>query len=213
MKQSMSCLFALCTFVSSVVAVAFLASSLSPTAAAQGPSTWQPQIFFSLPGTTCYQAPLDLFAVDATSIVMRFETGGQPTTVGDDPVDGSLLWMHARVDSSGNLVGGVPAHDFVLTGQVAVPGHGTFSGLLLTGEVTFFSSHDSGGPTDSYELRFRVTGGDLAFLFEGQEIVVSLISEESTFEGDFTEDFCGEVKGTILGSPVTYLEGCGRHNQ
>jgi hypothetical protein len=213
MKNAMICLLALCLFVTSAIAVAFLGSGLSPTAAAQGTSTWQPQILFSLPGTTCYQAPLDLFAVDATSIAMRFETGGTPTIVGDDPVDGRLLWMQARVDSSGNLVGGVPAHDFVLTGQVTVPGHGTFSGLLLTGEVTFFSSHDSGGPTDSYELRFSVTGGDIDFLFEGQEIVVSLVSEESTFEGDFTEDFCGEVKGTILGSPVTHLDRCGRHNQ
>lgn len=61
--------------------------------------------------------------------------------------------------------------------------------------------------TDEYELQFDATGGSLLSLYNGQDIGVELVSEQSTFEGDWTMDFEGEAKGNI--GPVPPMDDPG----
>jgi hypothetical protein len=98
------------------------------------------------------------------------------------------------VDNTGALVGGVPGNDFSLSGTVT-EGTNTYSGVLLTGEVTGFGFLESGG-TDLYDLQFTPTGGALAGLICG-DIGVQVTSGASTFNNDFTTNFNGQAKGTV----------------
>ena len=45
------------------------------------------------------------------------------------------LTIDIEVDNAGNLVGGVPGNDLEIFGEVTISGT-TYSGLLLSGEVT-----------------------------------------------------------------------------
>ena len=47
-----------------------------------------------------------------------------------------------------------------------------------------------------------MTGGQLAGLYAGSDIVVTTASEQSSFTGDFTVDFGGEAKGVLGASPL-----------
>jgi hypothetical protein len=102
---------------------------------------------------------------------------------------------------TGNFKVGISGNDFTLTGVVTV-GTTTYSGTLLTGEVTAFGFQD-GGATDSYDLRMTPTGGALAApYFAGLDIGMGITSEASTFDGTvggsgFTANFVGQVKATL----------------
>ncbi|MHC4695579.1 MAG: myxococcus cysteine-rich repeat containing protein, partial [Planctomycetota bacterium] len=50
-----------------------------------------------------------------------------------------------------------------------------------------------------FDFRFAVTGGELASFYAGRHVVVTLTSENSNFDGDFTRDFDGDAKGNIVG--------------
>ena len=85
----------------------------------------------------------------------------------------------------------------------------TSSGTLLTGTITQFGSLDNGGTTDQFDFRFTVTGGVLPTMFPsdyaGKDIGVTLVSEGSSFTGDFTQNFSGGVKATA--GPVPHGGG------
>ncbi len=146
-------------------------------------------------GTVSYDAATDTFDLDADPIFFRNSAADPPifvTGAGDFKIS-------IQVDSSGNLIGGTPGDDLILTGDVDVDGDTVidFSGVLLTGEVNAFGFLDSGGPTDDYDFQFSVTGGLMAGFYAGGDIGVVTSSENSNFTGNFNVDFTGEAKGTL----------------
>ena len=105
------------------------------------------------------------------------------------------------VDATGALIGGTPGDDLVVIGAVDTTGDSVLDtdGVLLTGEVTAFGFLDSGGPTDTFDFAFTVTGGALAPFYAGKGIGVTLTSEGSSFTGSFTVNF-GEGRFEFLQS-------------
>jgi hypothetical protein len=142
-----------------------------------------------------YTGPTGLFSISVTPTAVLF-ANGEPLRM----ISGTKnLQIQILVDNTGALVGGVAGDDLTLAGAVT-EGANTYTGVLLTGEVTGFGFLES-GQTDLYDLRFRPTGGALAGLFPG-DIAVQVTSEFSTFNNDFTVNFDGQAKGT-LGSETT----------
>lgn len=148
-----------------------------------------PAITFDNQGTLDYDATTDLLSIDATPLVYK------------DPSDtifffaaGGTVNIDIMVDFTGSLTGGVIGDDLLVTGDVD-----TYSGTLLTAEVSQFGYFDSGGTTDSFDFLFSITGGALASEFggTGADLAVRLSSEQSDFTGDFSVDFSGEAKGSM----------------
>lgn len=155
-----------------------------------------PLVAYNNDGVTTYDASADIFSVEATPLFI-IETA-TPAFVLPSP-EGQDISIAIQVDETGALVDGVSGDDFILTGAVDLEGDTTidFSGVLLTGEIIEFGFENSASTTDLYDFRFEVTGGLLAHLYDGKDIVVEVTSEQSTFEGDFTVSFSGEAKGNI----------------
>jgi hypothetical protein len=174
-----------------------IASALPGTtlAALLGNTLDLPFISYDNQGTTTYDAVNDIFSVNASPLAILV-SGNLPAIISGP----ESFIINVTVDATGALTGGVPGDDLVVTGQAAVPGLGSVSGVLLTGEVTGFGFEDSSGTTDKFDFTFTVTGGQLASLYP-QTIGVSLNSEQSNFTGDFTVNFDGEAKGTLGGLP------------
>lgn len=170
-----------------------------------------PLSFYNSTGRLNYDAPTQALDVAATPTTIFLPTG--PVSL-VDPQHGDFQ-IHARVNSSGNLVGGVNAGDSAVLGAVNAAGNdlivigsadldnsGTIdaneTGVLLSGEITAFGYQDTGAgdTTDFYDFRFTPTGGALASYFAGKDIGVLLTSENSTFDGSFSLSFLGQAKGT-----------------
>jgi hypothetical protein len=152
-----------------------------------------PRITFDNQGMLNYDSGTGLLSIDATPIFYQ------------DPVPdifvfsaGGTVSIDIEVDSTGALVGGILGDDLVVTGDVD-----TYSGTLLTADVSQFGFFDSGGTSDSYDFLFTITGGALASVFggTGADLAVVVDSEQSNFSGVFTSDFSGEAKGT-MGPPT-----------
>ena len=158
-----------------------------------------PQLTFDNQGAATYDAASDIFSVDATALAIRPIPG--PFT----SISTGEFFIDIEVDDTGSLVGGVPGDDLLVTGSVMLGGD-AFAGDLLTGEIEEFGFADTGGTSDAYDFRFSLTGGALAPLYSGFDLVVVLNSEQSDFTGDFREDFGGEAKGTLGSTPA---EMCG----
>jgi hypothetical protein len=163
-------------------------------AALLGVSIDIPVISFDNQGTLNYDASTDLLSIDASPLLYK------------DPSDtifffaaGGTVNIDITVDSTGSLTGGVIGDDLLVTGAVD-----TYSGTLLTAEVSQFGYFDSGGPTDSFDFLFSITGGALATDFggTGADLAVRLSSEQSDFTGDFSVDFSGEAKGSMGPPPL-----------
>ena len=142
-------------------------------------------------------------AMDITATPLLFVKDNSSPVV---PVTGTpSLAVHFRVNNTGALIGGVPGDDLVMTGDIDADGDTVvdYSGTLLTAEITGFGYQDSGlgGTTDNYDLRFTVTGGALASLLAGNDLGMTVESENSTFDGTFTTDFGGGAKGNVGGIP------------
>jgi len=176
-------------------AIAMAAPVTSP-AALLGNTLTFPQLSFDNQGTTSYSAATDQFVVDASPVAIRLLAGGAPVLITPTAGLGEAFSINATIDDTGTLVGGVPGDDLLVFGDVNLGGLGSFSGVLLTGEITGFGFQDSGGTTDFYDFTFTLTGGQLASLYS-PTLGVSLTSEQSDFAGDFTADFGGEAKGTL----------------
>lgn len=153
-------------------------------------------------GLTTYDPGTQLLRLQARPLAVRFNAGSPPRVVmpTGDPATTSVT-VGARVDSSGQLVEGVPGDDLVVVGQVDQNGDGTpdFVGVLLTGEVTQLGFENAPSPstTDFFNFRFNVTGGALAPLYGLNDIGLTVTSEMSSFDGDWTVVFAGEAKGNI----------------
>jgi hypothetical protein len=137
-----------------------------------------------------YTPTNQLLSISATPTTVLFANAEPPRVISGT----KSLQIQIKVDNTGALVGGVPGNDFSLSGTVT-EGTNTYSGVLLTGEVTGFGFLES-GDTDLYDLQFTPTGGALAGLLCG-DIGVQVTSGTSTFNNDFTTNFHGQAKGTV----------------
>jgi len=176
-----------------VLLAIFCLSSIS-TAALLNNNPELPQISYNSTGTTHYNAGSDLFNVQASPVKIYLSAAGSSIEF----ESGGSLTINVEVGDTGVLAGGVPGNDFVLVGEVDLGADGVKSGVLLTGEVKEFGFYNSNTSTDIFDFRITLTGGELAFLFEGCDIGIVNFSESSNFTGLFTNKFNGGAKGNIV---------------
>jgi hypothetical protein len=118
--------------------IGFICSGAS--GALLGVSPGFPQTAYDNQGTTTYDAATGLLSIDARPIATRFAAGEPPRFVGADDAGDRYLFLRVRLDTNGDLLGGVPGDDFIVVGAVDQNGDGTpdFTGVLLAGEVAQF---------------------------------------------------------------------------
>ncbi|HVX84304.1 MAG TPA: SdrD B-like domain-containing protein [Phycisphaerae bacterium] len=155
------------------------------------------------PGSLSYTAATHSF--DATGAPMSIILSVSPLSA-PQVLPPSSFDLHIQVDNNGNLIGsGANANDLVVTGSIDVNNDGTpdYTGTLLTGKITAFGSQDSADPNgDQFDFRFSVTGGALAAnYFSSKDIGVTMSVEDSTFNGNFCQDFSALVKGNVGAIP------------
>jgi hypothetical protein len=110
-----------------------------------------------------------------------------------------VLQLGGFINDTGMVAGGFVGDDLTVIGEVDADGDSDidYAGTLLTGEILEFGYEDSGGPTDRYDFRFSMTGGQLASFFAGMHIGVIVTSENSNFTNSFTVEFVGGAKGAL----------------
>jgi len=119
--------------------------------------------------TPIYNSGSTVFLVNANPSRLLISPGPPPVFPIINPVALNLEFfsINILVNNDGSLAGGVMSEDLFVSGKVTLPGDfvsppqvpdKTFTGTLLTGEVTKFGFHDTGGPTDFYDFEFTVTG-------------------------------------------------------
>jgi uncharacterized protein affecting Mg2+/Co2+ transport len=148
-----------------------------------------------------YNATSQLFSFSATPGTVQFTGAETPRLI----TGTRTLTVRALVNNSGNLVSGVAGDDLVLSGTVTrIVGTvtNTYSGLLLTAEVTAFGFLEAGA-TDQYDFRFIATGGALSNFFTCDYTVVQVTSSASTFSNSFTVNFAGRAQGMVGLEDVT----------
>lgn len=190
--------YSLCTMV------AVMAAANMCLAALLGILPGFPAITYNGTGSLNYTAGSNLYSVDASPISIRLSNVSPPRIINPTGVPAAeSLSIRIQVDNSGNLIGGQPGDDLQIVGQVDINGDTIidYAGVLLTGEIMQFGHLDTGTNTDRFDYRFSLTGGLLASLYAGQDIGVTLSSENSNFVGDFTVDFTGGAKGNVGGLP------------
>ena len=153
-----------------------------------------PQIAYYSTGTTHYDAGSDLFTVQALPVAIRLSADDPPISFQSD---NRSLTINVKIDDTGNLVSGIHGDNFVLKGTVDLGAKGVKSDVLLRGKVKKFGFYNSSTSTDKFDFRITLTGGELAFLFDGCDIGIVNISEQSDLTGLFTDDFNGGAKGNI----------------
>ncbi|MGA2241055.1 MAG: HYR domain-containing protein [Verrucomicrobiota bacterium] len=186
-----------------VLTSAFVASASLSFAALLNVNPTFPKVNFSTTASTAvnytYTATngSGLFSVSAPVQTMIFTSlgGTQPFSVG------STVQISIVVSNTGALVGGVAGADLVLQGTVSRIVGGvtnTYSGVLLTGEVTAFGFSKI-LTTSYFDFQFTPTGGLLQNLFCGQ-IGVTLTSQGATFTGSFASNFHGPATKGVVGA-------------
>jgi sarcosine oxidase gamma subunit len=169
-----------------------------------------PAIPYDGNGSLTYTASTQSFDSSATPAAIIFPDFS--VQVIQDPTDFEL---NVKVNSDGTLQGsGTAPNDLLIAGWIdmnndGIVDAGDYSGVLLTGTITQFGYQDDGGGVADYDARFTVTGGalDIPGLFQGQDIGLTLTSENSTFvdqnPGDpgFSVDFSGGSKGVVGAIP------------
>lgn len=158
-----------------------------------------PLLTYNSNGVVDYKAGGRMFTLTASPIAIRLTNASLPRFVvpTGDPA-GEVVSVLAIVDNAGNLVSGVPGDDLVIRGEVDLNGDSVvdLSGVLLTGEVLAFG-FEEGGATDSFDFRFRPTGGALLSYYDGKDVGLTVSSENSTFANNFCVDFTGGAKGAV----------------
>ena len=155
----------------------------------------EPLIQYDNVGTLAYETASQALNVVAAPLSFQ-QVGGLQTfiysTIGD-------FAINIEVDNAGNLVGGVAGDDLVISGDADLDGDyiPDVSGVLLTGEILEVGSLDTGTAVDSFDFRFALTGGLLAGYYSGNDLGVTLTSENSSFTDDFSVDFGGGAKGHL----------------
>ena len=162
-------------------------------------------------GITEYDATTDTFTVTAKPTSIQFVNAGPTQTV----FAPKSFTLQFKVDDTGAFIGGVPGPDLVIIGDVS-DGVNTYTGVLLTGEVTAFG-YLNAGPNDQYDMQLVPTGGLLMnpppatpwIDFNLDDLVISLVSNDSNFNGLFTESFGGTAEGVVGTTPNAFTNGIG----
>jgi hypothetical protein len=190
-----------------------------------------PEIAYDSTGRLAYTASNQTFDLTATALGAELNSSSPPVQVQNQTPPGGTnaaqsLQVHIKVDSNGNLIGGLnpgdpvalgsnnAPNDLDITGWIDTNGNaiqdaGDYYGTLLTGNVTGFgyqftnTSDTSGTPTNLFDFSFTVTGGAMASLFGANAITMQVTSEDSTFTGSFASDFTGHAKGTVGSTPAS----------
>jgi hypothetical protein len=151
----------------------------------------KPQINYNNGGATAFDAGTGEIHVTARPV--GFQGEGESGLFASGQIDWTV-----QVDATGQLLGGVAGDDLVVSG--ALDRNGDFvidqTGTLLTGEIIAFGFEELGA-TDRLSYVFEVTGGLLAAEYAGSQIGILQTIENSTFDGNFTQDFTGGAKGQI----------------
>ncbi|MDP6047547.1 MAG: SdrD B-like domain-containing protein [Phycisphaerae bacterium] len=160
-------------------------------------------------GTVVYAEASDQLTVRATPLSFQQNAGDIPGLI----FGPSSFEIDAIIDAAGDLVGGVPGDDLLVTGAVDLDGDfvADLTGTLLTGEIIAFGCLDTGTMVDKYDFKFAITGGLLASFYDSAavDLGVTMTSENSDFEGDFTTDFSGGAKGNLgaIPKPIVGIPG------
>jgi hypothetical protein len=143
------------------------------------------------------------FAVtNAPHLISWGPTVGQMEQVLPDS-DGTLSQsLHMKLDHQGKLVDD-PNNRFEVRGTVVI-GDRTYQGLLLEGKPTAFGAGEQHQTAANvFDLNMEITGGQLALQF-GKSAYLRIVPQaNSTFSGQFTEDFSGD-------RPLTNLRAAAR---
>ena len=153
-----------------------------------------PQISYDStdPNSISYDPGTQVFTVDSLPVAISF------SAVESSDLIVSNRSIQIQLNTDGSLLSG--ANGFTITGfftRVVGGVTNTYSGVLLQGDVIGFGYNDSEF-TDNFDFRIHVTGGALQSFFstgDNGDIIAQVASESSTFNGDFTEEFHGTVKG------------------
>jgi hypothetical protein len=143
-------------------------------------------------GLTSFSASTGALATNGTPFAIQFSG-----ITANRPITGSRsVSMRMWVTASGALdVTRTTPTDLEIFGQVDA----TYGGLLLSGQALQFGFLDN-GPTDTFNVRFRVTGGSLAPLFAGQDVGVVATLSNSTFSNSFAVDFGSAATKLLVGA-------------
>jgi hypothetical protein len=126
------------------------------------------------------------------------------------------LSISIQVDQNGNLIENFSdTPDLTINGSITIPGVGSYSGTLLTAKATEFGWQAANGQDityNSFDFRFTITGGALAFLWDGDDLGVSFqfnpTGDNQTFTGSFTSSFYGYFTDTRIGGIQPTPLGC-----
>ena len=152
-----------------------------------------PQFDFvnNTPTAVSYDPVSQLFTVSALPFSFSLTQQDPGTLIVSNNV------LQIVLDTDGNLISGT--NGFVLTGQFTEVVNGVtnnYSGVLLQGDVTAFG-HQYSGLNNQFDFRINMTGGQMMPLFNcGNDLGITMYSEDSTFDGTFTNAFTGTAKGT-----------------
>ena len=161
-----------------------------------------PLILLNNRGVTQYEASTDRFNVTGyPQFVLRRDNSIMLVTATSN--DGEArVEISVEVDETGQLVSGANVDELRFYGAVDLDGDGSIDadGVLLQARADDFGFRDI-GPSDKFDMRFTVTGGLLANLYNGADLGLSYLSEGSTFSNNFNVDFSGAAKGTLGALP------------
>jgi hypothetical protein len=174
-----------------IISISLLSIFLMPgssTATLIGVDLALPDIYSNSTGTYNYNAATDLFTCTAQASTITFDgTTLIPITIGNYSVQ-------FHVDSSGNFSGGVDGIDDLTISGTFTYNNVTYSGVLLTGEVTNFGWQNIPGTKYAlFDLTFDATGGVLQELYAGSGNKGADIfsSEISNFKGNWNVNHSG----------------------
>ena len=174
-----------------------------------------PALTFAPPSTVVYNYGTTLYMESASPVAIQtngtdINTLHYINPTGNPPTETFSILI--SVDNNGNLIGGYGGDDLKVTGEVDLDGDGVVdtAGTLLTGEIIQFGYKNSSLPfADSFDFRFRITGGllvDRGIYRLGQDdLYVYVTSEQSSFNGNFTTGFTGQAKGSVWATPTTAI--------
>lgn len=151
-----------------------------------GVDLYLPDILSDTTGVYSYNASTDILSFSATALTITFDG----TTI--IPITSGSYSAKFQVDSSGNFVSGVSGDDLVITGSFSYGGN-SYSGTLVSGEVTAFGWTVPGTPFALFDYTFDFTSGALSSFYavynnHGADIA---LSEVSDFNGDWTVTHSG----------------------
>ncbi|AEG02583.1 hypothetical protein [Methylomonas methanica] len=115
-----------------------------------------------------------------------------------------------QIDATGNIVPNDAATpDLIVTGAIDVDGDGIvdYSGTLLSAEVSQFGfQNGTSGGDDVFDLRLNRIGGDLAYLYSGRDLAISILSAANNeyatpFDGGFNTTWQSQASGKIGSTP------------